>query len=161
VSDDYLYAVKQIDPVDDESDDEVDDVSSVQPTAMDAAAAYRASLKDSASGMGSFRSVKCPMCYETIGGQRFAPHLEKCMKGGKRGGRKDKYYSSLSLPYYNINAAKPKPPMTLVDPHPQSLVVRIRLKNGQPKYNNMRCGATIEEFEGRTPTVQSHLQQGP
>jgi hypothetical protein len=28
----------------------------------------------------------CPVCLELVGGLRFAPHLEKCMNGGKRGG---------------------------------------------------------------------------
>jgi Sgf11 (transcriptional regulation protein) len=76
--------------------------------------------------------VTCPVCYETVAGQRFAPHLEKCLNGGKRGGgpsKKSSLSSSCStnnlgigLPYYTA----PKK----IDPFPLSLVIRIRLKDG-------------------------------
>lgn len=29
--------------------------------------------------------VSCPVCFEVVAGLRFAPHLEKCLNGGKRG----------------------------------------------------------------------------
>ena len=76
--------------------------------------------------------VTCPVCYETVAGQRFAPHLEKCLNGGKRGGGPSKKASlpsscttnnlGIGLPYYTA----PKK----IDPYPLSLVIRIRLKDG-------------------------------
>ena len=75
--------------------------------------------------------VTCPVCYETVAGQRFAPHLEKCLNGGKRGGLPSKKASGagcstnnmgIGLPYYSQ--------IKKVDPYPLSLIVRIRLKDG-------------------------------
>jgi len=71
--------------------------------------------------------VSCPVCKEAVAGQRFAPHLEKCLNGGKRGGLGNKKSSSFSalgigLPYYNVTKK--------VDHYPQSLVVRVKLKDG-------------------------------
>ena len=76
--------------------------------------------------------VACPICGETVAGQRFAPHLEKCINGGKRGGGLPKKSSLPSkgssqsagfhLPYYTAPRK--------IDPHPSSLVIRIRLKDG-------------------------------
>lgn len=46
--------------------------------------------KLSSSGSGSLQThlapmtVICPVCSTQVGGQRFAPHLERCMNGGKR-----------------------------------------------------------------------------
>ena len=72
-------------------------------------------------------TISCPVCKETVAGQRFAPHLEKCLNGGKRGGlgnKKSTSFSSLGigLPYYNVTKK--------VDHYPQSLVVRVKLKGG-------------------------------
>ena len=80
--------------------------------------------------------VACPICGETVAGQRFAPHLEKCINGGKRGGglpKKSSLPSKCSsqtagfhLPYYTAPRK--------IDPHPSSLVIRIRLKDGGLNY---------------------------
>lgn len=90
-------------------------------------------------------TVTCPVCKENVVGQRFAPHLEKCLNGGKRGGlvgnkKSASSYGSLGigLPYYNV--------VKKVDQYPQSLVVRIRLKDGLPKRNAIREGAPLSEF---------------
>lgn len=76
------------------------------------------------------KTVVCQLCKEVVAGVRYAPHLERCMNGGKRGARKHYDFlhdnTSQSLPYYS----KPKPKKEFVDPHPDSLVVRIRFKNG-------------------------------
>ena len=75
--------------------------------------------------------VTCPVCKETVAGQRFAPHLEKCLNGGKRGGLPSKKTSGtgcssndmgIGLPYYSQ--------IKKVDPYPLSLIVRVRLKDG-------------------------------
>ena len=77
--------------------------------------------------------VSCPVCYETVAGQRFAPHLEKCLNGGKRGGLPSKKTSTgtncnnsnnmgIGLPYYSQ--------IKKVDPYPNSLIVRVKLKDG-------------------------------
>ena len=76
--------------------------------------------------------VACPICGETVAGQRFAPHLEKCINGGKRGGGLPKksflptkgssQSAGFHLPYYTAPRK--------IDPHPSSLVIRIRLKDG-------------------------------
>ena len=90
-------------------------------------------------------TVTCPVCKENVAGQRFAPHLEKCLNGGKRGGLVGNKKSSSSfgglgigLPYYNV--------VKKVDHYPQSLVVRVRLKDGIPKRNAIREGAPLSEF---------------
>lgn len=68
------------------------------------------------------------------------------MNGGKRGGlvgNKKSASSSfgglgIGLPYYNV--------VKKVDHYPQSLVVRVRLKDGMPKRNAIREGAPLSEF---------------
>lgn len=60
-----------------------------------------------------------------MGAPRFAPHLEKCMNGGKRGTRK---YSEVFL---DESYLKPMPKKQVeVDPCPNSLIVRVKLRNG-------------------------------
>ena len=71
--------------------------------------------------------VSCPMCSEKIAGVRFAPHLERCMNGGKRGSRR--HYESLQD---NVKLSKSKKGALerSFDPYPNSLVVKIKLKSG-------------------------------
>lgn len=69
--------------------------------------------------------VTCPECEQLISGHRFAPHLEKCMRGGKRGTKKTSF-TELMLPY----SSAPRVKAPVVDPHPSSLIVRIKLRNG-------------------------------
>jgi hypothetical protein len=82
--------------------------------------------------------VTCPICNDVVSGQRFAPHLEKCMKGGKRGGTIVSKRSAgsgstsnstsligIGLPYYTKKDIIP-----FLDPYPNSLIIRIKLKNG-------------------------------
>lgn len=76
------------------------------------------------------KTVICQLCKESVAGVRYAPHLERCMNGGKRGARRHYDYlhdTSAGLPYYN---SKPKVKKEFVDPHPESLVLRFRVKNG-------------------------------
>jgi Sgf11 (transcriptional regulation protein) len=70
----------------------------------------------------------CPLCRESVGASRFAPHLERCMRGGKRGGVGSKRtlhcsIQELGLPYYTV---RPKP----VDPYPKSMIIKVKLRNG-------------------------------
>jgi len=83
--------------------------------------------------------VCCPICIEQVSGLRFANHLEKCMRGGKRGARGSRPFTELSLPYISTKVR--------VDPHPQSLVIRFKLKNGQVRPGQIREGASLEEFK--------------
>ncbi len=79
-----------------------------------------------ASSSSSSRNVTCPICNELVAGTRFAPHLEKCMNGGKRGSRK--FNDAL---FEDSSGRAPKAAKVVeVDPYPTSLIVRIRLKNG-------------------------------
>lgn len=71
------------------------------------------------------QTVFCPVCGSEVSGKRFAPHLEKCFRGMKRGSKSSASFAANSLPYDNI---KPKKPF--IDPFPDSLVVKIKLKNG-------------------------------
>jgi hypothetical protein len=76
------------------------------------------------------RTVVCPLCKESVAGVRYAPHLERCMNGGKRGVRRHYDFlhdNAVSLPYYS---SKPKQKKEFVDPYPDSLVIRVRVKNG-------------------------------
>ena len=69
-------------------------------------------------------TVSCPRCSQAIGGGRFATHLEKCMTGGKRGSRK--HYDALGDDFFfHGRTTKEK-----VDPHPESLVIKIKLRKG-------------------------------
>jgi hypothetical protein len=74
-------------------------------------------------------TVNCPICNELVAGRRFAPHLEKCMNGGKRGSKR--HYDYLHDEPSSKVSLKPKVEVVeQVDPHPKSLVVRIKLRNG-------------------------------
>lgn len=78
----------------------------------------------STNSSGGNRNVSCPICEELVGASRFAYHLEKCMNGGKRGTRK--HYDYL----HDEVMERPKPKKEFVDPHPNSMIVKIKLKNG-------------------------------
>lgn len=99
--------------------------------------------------------VCCPICIEQVSGLRFANHLEKCMRGGKRGARGSRPFTELSLPYTY--------PKVRVDPYPQSLVIRFKIKNGQVRTGQIREGASLDEFkrskqqleEGEKPQTDS------
>ncbi len=76
------------------------------------------------------KTVICQICKENVAGVRYAPHLERCMNGGKRGIRRHYEYlhdTSLSLPYYS---SKPKAKKEFIDPHPTSLILKFKVKNG-------------------------------
>ena len=88
---------------------------------------------------GNGMIVSCPICYEQVSGLRFANHLEKCMRGGKRGARGSRPFTELSLPYIS--------PKIKVDPHPLSLIIRVKMKNGVVKPGQVREGVTLEEFQ--------------
>jgi hypothetical protein len=45
----------------------------------------QAKKSSAASSSNSAGIVSCPVCFEVVAGLRFAPHLEKCLNGGKRG----------------------------------------------------------------------------
>jgi hypothetical protein len=96
-----------------------------------------------------------------VAGSRFAPHLEKCLRGGKRGSRKSNF-TEISLPYSNA----PKIKLKIVDPLPKSMIVRVKMRNGgtiysnsivcyhhsslfniEPKSKQIRLGVSLEEFE--------------
>ena len=85
--------------------------------------------------------IICSVCFEKVSGIRFAPHLEKCLNGGKRGGYKS--YVPMSLPNYKV----PKVVVERLDPYPNSLIIKIKMKNGMPISNQERTGTTIEEFD--------------
>jgi len=87
------------------------------------------------------RLIICSVCFEKVSGIRFAPHLEKCLNGGKRGGYKS--YVPMSLPNYKV----PKVVVEHLDPYPNSLIIKIKMKNGMPISNQERTGTTIEEFD--------------
>jgi hypothetical protein len=86
------------------------------------------------SGSGN-NTVNCPICSELVAGRRFAPHLERCMNGGKRGVKR--HYDYL----HDEGTAKPPKAksgdaLELLDPLPTSLIVRIKLKNGGTCYRD-------------------------
>lgn len=91
---------------------------------------FTAPASSSSGSSGMNKTVICQLCKESVAGVRYAPHLERCMNGGKRGARRHYDYlhdTSAGLPYYN---SKPKVKKEFVDPHPESLVLRFRVKNG-------------------------------
>lgn len=126
------------------------------------------------------KTVICQICKESVAGVRYAPHLERCMNGGKRGVRRHYEFlqdTSVSLPYYN---SKPKQKKEFIDPFPESLVVKVRVKNGGNvnwnsimKYSislsygfsgvvgpHQRHGATLEEFETARSELSNAVQMG-
>jgi hypothetical protein len=88
---------------------------------------------------GNGMIVYCPICNEQVSGLRFANHLEKCMRGGKRGARGSRAFTELSLPYHS--------PKVKIDPHPLSLIIRIKMKNGQVRPGQIREGVSLDEFQ--------------
>eukprot|EP01038_Epipyxis_sp_PR26KG_P004900 gene4900-6861_t len=89
--------------------------------------------------------VGCPICKELVAGKRFAPHLEKCMNGGKRGARKySEVFDMNEIEQIKISKPKKVEPN---DPYPNSLIIRIKIRNGEPSGNTVRMGASMEEFE--------------
>ena len=88
-------------------------------------------------------TVVCPICSESVGGSRFAPHLEKCMNGGKRGSRK---YSDNMFDDDISKITKPKQPEN-PDRYPTSLVVRIKLKNdGKSIYPSLLLNNSMRDI---------------
>ena len=83
-----------------------------------------------ASSGSSNGTVNCPICSELVSGKRFAPHLEKCMNGGKRGSKR--HYDYLHEETGSKTQLKPKVVEIVEqqDPHPNSLIVRLKLRNG-------------------------------
>lgn len=70
------------------------------------------------------------MCNEMVSGRRFAPHLERCMNGGKRGSKR--HYDFLHDDYGSRSLVKPKSSDALdqADLYPKSLIIRMQLRNG-------------------------------
>jgi hypothetical protein len=68
--------------------------------------------------------VVCPVCLQEVAGQRFAPHLEKCLRGGQRGSKRTESKEII------IESSSIKRKRIHVDPYPNSLIVRIKLRNG-------------------------------
>lgn len=83
-----------------------------------------------ANSSASNGTVNCPICSELVSGKRFAPHLEKCMNGGKRGSKR--HYDYLHEDSGSKTQLKPKAAEVLEqqDPLPNSLIVRVKLRNG-------------------------------
>ena len=93
------------------------------------------------SSFGS-QIAQCPICSQLVAGSRFAPHLERCLGGGKRVGRTN--FSSLEEVV--VKKVKPQP---FVDPHPNSAIVRIKLRStdGLPLAKQVREGVSKEEWQ--------------
>ena len=83
--------------------------------------------------------VNCPVCEESVSGHRFAPHLEKCLRGGKRGSKRASF-AELMLPYTSSTKIK----TITVDPYPNSRIVRIKMRNGGESYTAL---STLPDFE--------------
>jgi hypothetical protein len=71
-------------------------------------------------------TTKCPICHESVAATRFAIHLEKCMNGGKRGSKR--HYDYIRDDVYLNKTTKPK--KEIIDPHPDSFIVKVKLRNG-------------------------------
>lgn len=76
------------------------------------------------------KPISCNICGEQVAGSRYAPHLERCMNGGKRGSRR--YFDSLQDSKPSSKLSKTKKDSG--DPFPESFVVSIKLKDGS-KYD--------------------------
>lgn len=72
--------------------------------------------------ISSIRPVVCNICGKDVAGSRFAVHLERCMNGGKRSNRR--HYEVLGGD--DLRKAKKE----IVDPFPQSMVVRVKVRAG-------------------------------
>lgn len=74
----------------------------------------------------ALKPISCNICGEQVAGSRYAPHLERCMNGGKRGSRR--YFDSLQdTKSLKVSMSKVKKE---ADPYPESTIVRIKLKDG-------------------------------
>ena len=91
--------------------------------------------------------AQCPLCLEQVSGTRFAPHLEKCMNGGKRTSLGIRKYDGLYGDDWHTRREK----MVFTDPYPNSAIVRVKLKNGMPRPNQVREGVSIEEWNTSQP----------
>jgi hypothetical protein len=87
--------------------------------------------------------VQCPLCLESVAGTRFAPHLEKCMNGGKRTSLTTRKYDGLYGDDWHTGS---KAKAVFCDPFPNSAIVRVKLKQGVPRPNQQREGVSLEEF---------------
>jgi hypothetical protein len=76
--------------------------------------------------------VSCPVCAENVSGLRFAPHLEKCLNGGKRGSKR--HYDCLQDEGLGKS---PKKVHKNMDPFPNSLIVRFKMKGGGEQLASM------------------------
>ena len=85
-------------------------------------------------------TVQCPLCLAVISGTRFAPHLEKCMNGGKRGSLSKGKFDSLDVSHVK------KDKVVFSDPFPDSTIIRIKMRNGLPRVTAVREGASLEEW---------------
>ena len=117
------------------------------------------------SSSSSANNVNCPICSELVSGKRFAPHLEKCMNGGKRGSKRhyDYLHDDASSNHANsktVNKQKSNESQDQQDAHPLSLVVRIRMKNGgkHHKYPATSLLFTLTVVLLSTPDVLCTLQ---
>jgi hypothetical protein len=116
-----------------------------------------------AKGIGGvdLRQVaKCPVCKEPVAGVRFAPHLERCLSGGKRAGL-DALLSGDILSQSARGAAGDNRSTRAQDPYPRSAIVRVRLNasgmaQGLPKANQDREGVSIEEWERECTAAGKH-----
>lgn len=69
----------------------------------------------------SSKVISCNVCGKDIAGSRYAPHLERCLQGGKRAVRR---------PSDLFPEEQRKIKKEVVDPFPNSPVVRIKLRAG-------------------------------
>jgi len=104
--------------------------------------------------------ARCPICDQPVAGGRFAPHLERCLSGGKRAGidlasLAEHAGGTSKVPSSIGTLSSAKYVKYLHDPHPHSPIVRIRINvtgaaQGQPKVYQDREGVSLEEWERTT-----------
>jgi hypothetical protein len=93
--------------------------------------------------------VSCPICTETVSGRRFAPHLEKCMNGGKRGSKRHYDYLHDEIGTKALPKPKSSDALDQLDLYPSSLIVRIKLRNGGeiiPRYSVGLCDKLVPPY---------------
>jgi hypothetical protein len=93
------------------------------------------------SGKNNFPMIaQCPVCLEQVSGMRFAPHLEKCINGGKR-------VSVSRTSLYDDAGWLQTKKVPFTDPYPSSHIIRIKtMRNGVPRANLVREGVSLEEW---------------
>lgn len=69
----------------------------------------------------------------------------KCLKGGKRGNTNTSKKVFLLLPDRVTMTASTKA-LPVVDPYPESLIVKVKLKNGIPIAKQQRMGVHKNDF---------------